>query len=447
MILKVINWLKSQEKFDMSIVCQVIGVLDDGSKSLSQATLTIIHHADVVIAGTRLLTVMVNNIRSNAETYDLTGQLSKVPEWIARANSQSKKVVVLATGDPLCHGIGSFLVKKLGANKINILPNLSMFQLTCAKLGLAWQNCRVGSVHSRDTGEWLLGADASHTLYRTLQLLQQSELTAIYTSPENTPSRIARMLKIEGLEQQYELAVAESLSQETENISGWMSIDDTAEKLFADLNIVIVRKKINSKEALFGLPDSRFKQRKPDKGLITKREVRAVSLARMALKENSIVWDIGAGSGSVGLEAARLCTKGHVYAIEKNTDDTAIALSNKVSLQVTNYSLIQGRAPIGMEQWPNPDAVFIGGSGGELRELILLSLSQLTENGQLVMNFVTLENLNTAMSTLKEVGVQWDIVQLQASRSKPILSMQRMQAENPVWIVCATANLTDQRND
>jgi precorrin-6Y C5,15-methyltransferase (decarboxylating) len=318
-----------------------------------------------------------------------------------------------------------------------------MFQVACAKLGLAWQGCRVGSVHSRDMGEWELGADAQHTLYNVLQLLRESELTAIYTSPKNTPSRIARMLKIEGLEQHYELAVAESLSQETETIFDWMTVDEVAEQSFADLNIVIVRKKANNVDALFGLPDERFKQRKPDKGLITKREVRAVSLARMALQKDSIVWDIGAGSGSVGLEAARLCTKGHVYAIEKNTGDTAIALSNKASLQVSNYTLIQGRAPAGMALWPSPDAVFIGGSGGKLHELIILSLSKLSENGQLVMNFVTLENLNTAMTVLKEADVQWDVVQLQASRSKPILSMQRMQAENPVWIVCATANASE----
>jgi precorrin-6Y C5,15-methyltransferase (decarboxylating) len=277
-------------------------------------------------------------------------------------------------------------------------------------------------------------------LYKALQLLRQSDLTAIYTSPENTPDRIARMLQIEGLSGDYELAIAECLSQEQEKIFQWMAVDKVASNQFANLNIVILRKKSTTEDALFGLPDEKFKQRKPDKGLITKREIRAVSLARMSLKQDSIVWDIGAGSGSIGLEAARLCLQGHVYAIEKNTDDTLIALSNKASLQVTNYSLIQGKAPSGLDLWPDPDAVFIGGSGGELRELILLCMERLKHNGQLVMNFVTFENLSTAMETLKQISAQWDVVQLQASRSKPILSMQRLQAENPVWIVCATAN-------
>ncbi len=424
----------------MTASCRIIGILDDGRQSLTASTLQHIIDADVVIAGTRLLSVMADEIQTETECYDLTGHLSQVPDWITQAQNKDKKVVVLATGDPLCHGIASYLIKKIGSHKIEVLPNLSMVQLACAKLGIAWQTCQIGSIHSEDTGEWVLGANPQHTLYKALQLLRQSDLTAIYTSPENTPDRIARMLQIEGLSGDYELAIAECLSQEQEKISQWMTVDKVASNQFANLNIVTLRKKSTTEDALFGLPDERFKQRKPDKGLITKREIRVVSLARMSLKLDSIVWDIGAGSGSIGLEAARLCLQGHVYAIEKNTDDTLIALSNKASLQVTNYSLIQGKAPSGLDLWPDPDAVFIGGSGGELRELILLCMKRLRGNGQLVMNFVTFENLSTAMETLKQISAQWDVVQLQASRSKPILSMQRLQAENPVWIVCATAN-------
>lgn len=424
----------------MTASCRIIGILDDGKQSLTASTLQHIINADIVIAGTRLLSVMADEIQTETECHDLTGHLSQVPDWITQAQNKEKKVVVLATGDPLCHGIASYLIKKMGSHKIEVLPNLSMVQLACAKLGIAWQTCQIGSVHSEDTGEWVLGANPQHTLYKALQLLRQSDLTAIYTSPENTPDRIARMLQIEGLSEDYKLAIAESLSQEKENISQWMTVDEVASSQFADLNIVILRKKSTTEDALFGLPDERFKQRKPDKGLITKREIRAVSLARMSLKQDSIIWDIGAGSGSIGLEAARLCLQGHVYAIEKNTDDVSIVLGNKANLQVTNYSLIQGRAPDGLEYWPDPDAVFIGGSGGELRELILLCMKRLKHNGQLVMNFVTFENLSTSMETLKQISAQWDVVQLQASRSKPILSMQRLQAENPVWIVCATAN-------
>jgi precorrin-6Y C5,15-methyltransferase (decarboxylating) len=109
-----------------------------------------------------------------------------------------------------------------------------------------------------------------------------------------------------------------------------------------------------------------------------------------------VVWDIGAGSGSVGLEAARLAPHGHVWAIEKNAGDAANARANAARFRISNYSLFDGKAPQHLDTWPDPDAVFIGGSGGELAELIRLILARLKPGGRLVMNFVTLENLATA---------------------------------------------------
>ncbi|WP_374089373.1 precorrin-6y C5,15-methyltransferase (decarboxylating) subunit CbiE [Methylomicrobium lacus] len=421
----------------MTPPCRIIGILDNGSRSLTAETLAHLNGAEVVIGGQRLLALLADAIAPDAECHDLTGQLSRVPAWINDAQSAGKKVVVLATGDPLCHGIAGFLIGKLGHGNVEVLPNLSMLQLACARLGQPWQSVRIGSAHSRDAGEWTPGADAQHGLYEVLQLLRQSPLTAVLTSPDNTPDRIARMLQQEALADHYDIAVATRLLQADEHISRWLSVDEAAGRRFADPNIVLIRQKRDGDEALFGLPDDRFLQRKPDKGLITKREVRAVSLARMALKPDSIVWDIGAGSGSVGLEAARLCAQGHVYAIEKNADDTAIALANRASLRISNYSLRHGRAPDGLETWPDPDAVFIGGSGGELRELIALCLQRLRDGGHLVMNFATIENLATAVEALKTVGADWDVLQLQAARSKPILDMHRLQAENPIWIVAA----------
>ncbi|WP_225587244.1 precorrin-6y C5,15-methyltransferase (decarboxylating) subunit CbiE [Methylomonas fluvii] len=423
---------------EMNNPCRIIGALDNGAAGLTPSTLALVQAADVVIGASRTLALFAANISADAERCDLTGKLSQLPDWITLAREAGKQVVVLATGDPLCHGIASFLLNKLGRDSIEILPNLSMLQLACARLGVAWQDARIGSVHSCDAGEWQIGATPKHGLYALLNLLRQSGLTAVFTSPENDPARIARMLQIESLADDYEMAVAECLLQPQEQISDWLKVDAAAAGRFADPNIVLLRRRQPViREALFGLPDERFKQRKPDKGLITKREVRAVSLARMALLPDSIVWDIGAGSGAVGLEAARLCPHGHVYAIEKNADDAAIALSNRASLRVSNYTVLHGRAPAGLENWPDPDAVFIGGSGGELRALITLCLQRLRPDGHLVMNFATLENLSTAVEALKTTGAQWDVLQLQAARSKPILDMHRMQAENPIWVVCA----------
>lgn len=420
--------------------CRVLGVLDDGATSLSQAALTHLAQAQLVIGGSRTLELLAEHIAPQAEQRDLTGVMSQVPEWIRAALDEGQRVVVLATGDPLCHGIAAYLASRLCVEVIEVLPNVSTLQLACARLCLPWQDMRFVSVHSRDAGEWVAGSPPSHGLYGLLRELRQHDRLAVLTSPANSPDRIARMLVTEGVDKDWEMAVAERLCQPQERVLSGFSIEAATQMSFAELNVVLLwRSTLRASPVLFGLPDASFAQRHPEKGLITKNEVRAVSLARLQLRQNSVVWDIGAGSGSVGLEAARLCTQGHVYAIEKNADDCANVLQNRRALGISNHSLVHGKAPDGLADWADPDAVFIGGSGGELAALIGLVLQRLRPGGWLVMNFVTLENMATAVEAVKQLAANWDVLQLQASRSQPILHMHRMAAENPVWVVCAQA--------
>ena len=420
--------------------CRIVGVLDDGVASLGATALQHLQTAQLVIGGTRTLQLFAAQIAPGAQQRDLTGALSQVPEWIRAAQADALRVVVLATGDPLCHGIAAYLASRLCIEAIEVVPNVSTLQLACARLGLPWQEMKFASVHSQDAGDWVAGSPPSLGLYALLRDIRQHDRLAILTSPHNTPDRIARMLVTEGLADGFEMAVAERLCQPQERIVSGMAVRAAAQMPFADPNVVLLwRTTLRPPQVLFGLPDATFEQRHPEKGLITKNEVRAVSLARMQLTAGSVVWDIGAGSGSVGLEAARLCRNGHVYAIEKNADDVAIVQRNRLALAISNHSLVHGKAPEGLQDWADPDAVFIGGSGGELAELIALILKRLKPQGWLVMNFVTIENLGVAVAALKTQGATWDVLQLQASRSKPILHMHRMAAENPVWIVCAQA--------
>lgn len=418
--------------------CRVIGVLDDGVASLSQTALAHLQRAQLVIGGARTLALLADQIAPDAHQRDLSGAMAQVPEWIRTAQADGLRVAVLATGDPLCHGIAAYLASRLCLEAIEVLPNVSTLQLACARLGLPWQDMKFSSVHSADAGDWVAGSPPSHGLYALLRDIRQHDRLAVLTSPFNTPDRIARMLVLEGLADDYEMAVAERLCQPEERVVTGFSITAITAMPFADLNVVLLwRKTRRPAQVLFGLPDASFEQRHPEKGLITKNEVRAVSLARLQLRADSVVWDIGAGSGSVGLEAARLCRNGHVYAIEKNADDAAIVQRNRLAMGISNHTLVHGKAPEGLDAWADPHAVFVGGSGGELAELIALILRRLQPGGWLVMNFVTLENLSLALDTVKALGATWDVLQLQASRSKPILHMNRMAAENPVWIVCA----------
>ncbi|KAF3982273.1 MAG: precorrin-6y C5,15-methyltransferase (decarboxylating) subunit CbiE [Methylococcales symbiont of Hymedesmia sp. n. MRB-2018] len=417
--------------------CNIIGVLDNGIQGLTPATLKLIENADLIIASSRTLTLFAEHI-SHAQQKDLSGHLSQVATWISQAIAQNQHIVVFATGDPLCHGIASYLYKKLPHEQLHVVPNISSIQLAFARMGVAWQDAHIVSVHSKDAGEWSKGASSDHGLYPLLQAIFNHDKLAILTSPDNTPDRIARMMLIANIADQFTISVAENLLSDDERVISRSNIESIAEQNFNGNNIVILQRQQKTIEKIiFGVQDSDFLQRKPDKGLITKREVRAVSLARMQLKTHSIVWDIGAGSGAVGLEAARICSHGYVYAVEKNSADFEIASTNAENFEIYNYHLINNKAPLGMESWPKPDAVFIGGTGGELAPLISLCLQQLNTDGWLVMNFVTVENLATAIETLKKQQAVWDITQLQASRSQAILNMNRLKAENPVWIVSA----------
>ena len=416
--------------------CHIIGILDSGIESLTPVALNHIQSADLIYGATRTLQLVADAVAPLTELKDFSGQIMQVGDWIEEALEQGRKTVLLTTGDPLCHGIAPLMLKRLGAEQIEVIPTLSTLQVAFSRLGLAWQQFRIASIHGGDSGEWHQNATPNHGLYRLMQQIKQHDHLAIFTGPQNSPDRIARMMLAVGEDQGWQMVVAAQLQQPDEAISEPMTIGAAAQQTFAEPNVVILwRKQPKVHPTLFGLDDTSYRQRKPDKGLITKQEVRAVSLAKMQLRRNSVVWDIGAGSGSIGLEAARICSQGHVYAIEKNEADLEIIEANRKAMTVSNYSLTHGHAPAETDRWPDADAIFIGGSGGNLEVLIELSLSRLKKGGRLVLNFITLENLTCAIETLKECGAEWEATQLSISRSKPILDMVRMAAENPVWII------------
>lgn len=419
----------------MSAEVFIVGILDDGWAGLGDAARQALSGAGLVIGVGRTLDLLKTRL-PGAELRAMDGALTRVPGWIAEARAAGQTVAVLATGDPLCHGIGGYLLGQLGGPGVRVLPAPSTLQIAFARWQKPWQDVAIASCHSQDAGEWQWGATPAHGLYPLLRAVALNRRVFAFTSPENDPARLARALITAGYGDEVRLSVASRLLLADEMVACDLSAVDVANRQFSDPSVVLIERSLEA-APVFGRDDLDYLQRSPEKGLITKQEARALSLAKLRLKADSVVWDIGAGSGSVGLEAAGLAPLGHVWAIEKNAADAANARANAERFRVGNYTLGEGKAPALLDTWPDPDAVFIGGSGGELDELIRLILARLKPGGRLVMNFVTLENLATATSALKAIGAGWDVVQLQASRSQPILDMHRMAAQNPVWIVTA----------
>ena len=418
--------------------CCLLGILDDGWAGLGYSARQRLAAADVVIGAGRTLDLVRPHLPARAEFKDMDGLLGQVPGWIVEARAAGQSVVALATGDPLCHGIASWLTGKLGADGFTIIPAVSTLQLAFARFRTPWQDIRISTCHSADAGEWFVGAPPTHGLYKLMRAIALHPRVALFTGPDNTPARLARALLTAGYGDEVKMSVACRLLLPDETIHRDLQAVEVAKMTFPQPNVVLVERQPDAGRPAFGLEDLEYIQRSPEKGLITKQEARTLSLAKLRLAPDAIVWDIGAGSGSVGLECARLAPLGHVWAIEKNEGDAANARANAARFRVGNYTLGEDKAPALLDDWPDPDAVFIGGSGGELGELIRLILGRLKPGGRLVMNFVTIENLATATAALSASGATWDIVQLQASRSQPILDMRRLAAQNPVWIVTAS---------
>lgn len=420
--------------------CALIGILDDGWAGLPDAARRRLASADLIIGAGRTLELIREHVPASTTLKDMKGTLTQTPAWIDAAMVAGRRVAMIATGDPLCHGIAGFLAGKLGADRIEILPAPTTLQLAFARFRKPWQDVKIVSCHSADAGEWAVGATPEHGLYKIMRAIALHPQVALFTGPDNNPARLARALVTAGYgsdDDRVRLSVASRLLLPDEALFPDLTPATAATMEFPDPNVVLVERAPDPREPRFGLEDLEYIQRTPEKGLITKQEARALSLAKLRLAADAIVWDIGAGSGSVGLEAACLAPLGHVWAIEKNAGDAANARANAARFRATNYTLVEGKAPAQLDAWPDPDAVFIGGSGGELDKLIRLILVRLKPQGRLVMNFVTLENLATATAALSSCGANWDVVQLQASRSQPILDMHRLAAQNPVWIVTA----------
>ena len=189
----------------------------------------------------------------------------------------------------------------------------------------------------------------------------------------------------------------------------------------------------------FGIRDDDFEQRRPVRGQITKSEARAVSLYSLGLSSDSIVWDIGAGTGSVAVEAARIAHAGTVYAIDRDTDSAHLLRTNVDRFGDGRVRIIIGSAPEALADLPDPDAVFVGGGGVGLPAILETVTDRLKPSGRVVANFAVIERASYAYRTLREVGFSPQLTQVAASRGRELPDGSlRLEAQNPVFIVWGT---------
>ena len=385
-----------------------------GPADLTEAHRDRIRRADVLVGGGRHLAALADPA---AEQIEIKGGLATLADDVARRVEAGRQVVVLASGDPLFHGIGRFLVERLGSDGVRIAPNVTAVGAAFARLCRPWNDVPVVSCHGRSGIHQLLAA------------LSRDPAVAVFTDPDNDPSAIARELASRGLDDA-DLWVLERLGSPEEKVRR-LTMDQAATGRFADPNLLVIAQPVPS-PAAFGAPEADFVH---GDGLITKVEVRAVSLALLRVAPGHTVWDLGAGSGSVALEAALLAWRGRVVAVEKDPARLGVIAANRRRLRRWQVDLVQARLPDGMDDLPRPDRVFVGGGGKALADILEQAVARMTADGIVVVNTVLLESLEAARRTLQRLGLATEVVQVQVSRSRATADDERLQAENPVWIV------------
>jgi precorrin-6Y C5,15-methyltransferase (decarboxylating) len=263
----------------------------------------------------------------------------------------------------------------------------------------------------------------------------------LFTTEEVSPARVAKAL-LERKIDYFTAYICENLGSPDERVTQ-AELANVADEDYASLNVMILVRKPNVPDRppamrgkrLFGNPDELFLQSKPKRGLLTTAEVRSVALAELDLGSVSTVWDVGAGSGSVAIEAAQLAANGQVFAIEMDPEDYQLIIYNAEQFRVTNLVPVLGQAPEAFKNLPKPDAVFIGGSGRAVAGIVEAAFAELRPGGRVVVNVGSVENLASVREMLTRLAGDVQVWMVQISRGNQQMDRMRFESINPTFLL------------
>ena len=366
--------------------------------------------SDVVVGSPRHLDLVAASLTTAQERVVLEGPLSVLFDRIAMDLSGGRDVCVLASGDPGFFGIVRALTERFGPRSVSVHPAPSSVAMAFARVGLSWDDARIVSAHGRP-------------LASAVDELMEPAKAAVLTSPENPPQVVGAALAERGVGSR-EVHVVSRIGEAGESCTR-TDIGGLAAGTFDPMSVVILCAPMISAigpTLAWGLAESRFAHRS---GMITKAEVRAISLGKLDLPATGVLWDVGAGSGSVGIEAARLRPGLRVIAVEKASEDCDRVRANADAHGVS-VEVVEGLAPGAFAALPSPDRVFIGGGGIAVLDG---SLARLRPGGTVVANYTIVGRAAEAwerLGNLVEVGVSRGVAVPGAG--------VRMVSENPVFV-------------
>ncbi len=402
----------------------VIGIGGDGAAGLTARARDLLASAQLLLGSDHALS-LVPDVK--AERFRVGPDLHDAVRLL-EANLGKKRMVVVAGGDPLFYGIARYLCDRLGKERFEVLPHVSSMQMAFARVKESWDEA------------YLTNLD-SHPLDAVLDRVRVAEVVGLFTSEQESPPAVARALLTRGLDY-FSAYVCENLGGPDERVTQG-ELSEIAEMEFAPLNVMILKRKPGrpdqpraaGRHRRFGNPDDVFAQSRPKSGLVTQAEVRALALAQLDLQSGSVVWDIGAGSGSVAVEAAQLSEPGMVFAVEQDAADYHLILANAEAFGVRNVKAVHGTAPAVFAGLPAPDAVFVGGTGKEVGRLLEAAYKALRPGGRMVVNVASLEALGATHAALKALAESVEVLMVNVARGVEQFETLRFDAVNPTFLL------------
>jgi precorrin-6Y C5,15-methyltransferase (decarboxylating) len=403
----------------------VVGIGHDGPAGLSPEARGHVESARLLAGGRRHLDFFPH---WRGEKIPLGGDVAAFVGMLCSRYRQ-EKTVVLASGDPLFYGIGRALLEAIPREELLFFPQVSSVQLAFARVKETWHDARVVSVHGRPL-------DAL-----TAPVQMREPKIAVLTDGNNNPAAIAGLLRDLGAAEEYVLWVCENLGGPDERTS-LHAPARLHEETFSPLNVVILLRTGTKAEArdpslvpLLGIPESALLHQAGPRGMITRREVRLLALCYLELQHGDVLWDVGAGSGSVALEAARLSPSLTIFAVERDAAAFARLEANVSQFGAGRVQTVCAEAPEGLATLPDPVAVFIGGSGGRLADILGTVRERLGPGGRVVLNCITLENFSCGWDALAKLGLEPEATAVQLARSRPLGRLHGMEPDNPIFIL------------
>lgn len=397
--------------FTLSQKISLVGIGMGAEKTLTLEGKKALNAAELLIGAKRMTEAVQKPGQMVLHEY----RSEKIVEYI-REHPKYRTVAIALSGDVGFYSGAKKLIDQLDGN-VEVICGISSVVYFMSKIGLSWDDAKIVSAHGRNCN--------------LISLIRHNPKVFSILGTEDGVAVLASRLVYYGMGD-VTLYVGENLSYENEKIFHDKAANLTEYRGDALSVVTACNEKATPMSAVHGISDGEFLR---GKAPMTKEEVRTVSLSKLRLSEDSVCYDVGAGTGSVSVEMALRAWMGQVYAIEKKEDALALLKENKKKFAVDNLAIIPGVAPEAMTELPAPTHAFIGGSSGNMQDIINLLLEK-NPKVRIVINCITLETVTEAMNAIRDFGLEdVDIVQLAAARSKSIGRYHIMMGENPIYII------------